>query len=244
MRRIFVALVAAVLCGALLAGVASAAHEERERTILGIELAADGNATVHFVNSYDLEDDDERATFEAYADNETRRGAFRADAVAELESAAATGSRKAAWQMRIHNVSIRTYEQEGFGRVEVRAEWENLAYADDRRVIVVQPFRAGYNPSRLVAIHGPAGYERNRTAPTPIRARQNSVLLSALTTDFSGFFMEFVDPDAETPTPTAPDPRTATATAEAPTSGALLALRALVIALVPAALFVVAIGRE
>ena len=212
MRRTLAALAAVALCLSAGVGVGAAAHEDPDRSLVGFELSADGNATVYYVNSYDLEDDDRRSTYESYADNESRRAEFRADAVAELETAAETGSEEAAWEMSIRNASVRTYERDGYGRVEVRAEWVRLAYADNRRVIVAQPFRgepdaAGYEPDRRVAVHGPDGYRRNRTAPNPGRARANSVLVNPDTTDFSGFFMEFVDPDAPTatasPTPSA-----------------------------------------
>ena len=242
MRRTLAALAAVALCLALAAGVATAAHGEPERTILGVELEADGNATVYYVDAYDLGVNEQRATYESYADNESRRAAFRAAAVAELRAAADNGSEAGGWDMRVHDASVRTYEQDGYGRVEVRADWDYLAYADRRRVIVSQPFRAGYEPDRRVAIHGPDGYRRNRTAPNPLRARQNSVLVTSRTTDFSGFFMEFVDPDAPTatPTPTA----TAAPAGGGGGSGFGLVLRALLIALVPAALIVLAVRRQ
>lgn len=239
MRRTIAVLAAMAICLTLAAGVATAAHEEPDRTILGIELEPDGDATVSYVTAYELANEEQRAVYEAYADNRSRLAEYRETAVAELEAAAANGSREAAWEMRIQNSSVRTYEQEGYGRVEVRVEWKRLAYADHRRVIVVQPFRSTYEPDRLVAIHGPEGYRRNRTAPSPIRARGNSVLLSPQTADFSGFFVEFVDPDAPTQTPTA------TATPTPSGGGGLgLLLRALLIALVPAALVVLAIRRQ
>ncbi|PSQ13529.1 hypothetical protein BRC99_03830 [Halobacteriales archaeon QS_7_69_60] len=145
--------------------------------------------------------------------------------------------------MAVRNASVRTYESEGYGRVELRADWESLAYADERRVIVAQPFRgesaaARYEPDRRVAIHGPDGYRRNRTAPNPGRARADSVLVNPDTTDFSGFFVEFVDPDA--PTATA----SSTPTDDGTGGDIAVVLRALVIAVVPAALVVLAVRRR
>lgn len=241
MRRTLAALAAIAVCLAVGAGVAAAAHEEPERTVLGVELDAEGDAVVYYVDAYDLSNDSERSTYEAYVDDESRRAAFREDAVADLEAAAETGSEETAWNMTIRNASVRTYERDGYGRVEVRAEWEGLAFHDSRRVIVAQPFRSGYEPSRKLAIHGPEGYRRNRTAPPPLRARQNSVLVEPEPVDYSGFFMEFVDPDA-TSTPSA------TATASPPPGddgggGTWLVLRAVLFAIVPAALVVLALRR-
>ncbi|WP_254839445.1 DUF7345 domain-containing protein [Natronomonas marina] len=239
MRRALAALAVVTLCLSVAVGVGAAAHEEPERSLLGIELEADGNATVYYVNAFDLSAEEGRTAYESYTDNESRRAAFRAAVVAELRGAAENASEEAGWETRVHNVSVRTYEQGDYGRVEVRADWQNLAYADRRKVIVAQPFRAGYEPNREVAVHGPEGYRRNRTAPSPLRARQNSVLLNPMTSDFSGFFAEFVDPDAPTATPT-----------ETPTpaggggGGTTLVLQALLLAVIPAALVVLAIRRR
>jgi len=242
MRPTLVAVLAVVLLGSLAVGVAGAAHEEPDRTVLSLELTPEGSATVYYVTSYDLSQDDDRAAFERYADNESRRTEFRDDAVAELRAAAANGSEAAGYDMSVRNATVRTYEQDGYGRVEVEATWHALAYYDQRRVIVFEPFRSGYRPDRNVAIHGPEGYRRNRTEPGPIRARGNSVLISTRTSDFSNFFVEFVDPDAPTTTPT-PTATATTPPADRGDGDAGLAIRALVIALLPAALFVAAMRR-
>ena len=256
MSRTLVALALAVVCLSVVAGVGSAAHEEPDRSLLGLELEADGDATVYYVDSYDLSDDGERARYESYVDDDSRRAAFREDALAELRAAAAAGGEAADWEMAVRNVSVRTYESEGYGRVELRADWESLAYADERRVIVAQPFRgesaaARYEPDRRVAIHGPDGYRRNRTEPNPGRARADSVLVNPDTTDFSGFFVEFVDPDAPTAT-ASPTPADGDGTDGDGRSGSddgtggdiAVVLRALVIAVVPAALVVLAVRRR
>ena len=244
MRRTLAAVVALILLSGPAVGVASAAHEEPDRTVVGFELDPRGSATVHHTTAFDLSNDEERATYRRYADNESRRAAFRDEVVAELRAAAENGSAATGYDMTIRNATVRTEEAGGYGRVVVRVDWHALAYYDERRVIVFEPFRAGYRPDRDVAVHGPEGYRRNRTAPPPVRARGNSVLISTRTSDLSNFFVEFVDPDAATPTATA----TATATETPPGDGgagdAGVVLRAVVLALLPAALFVAAMGRE
>ena len=256
MSRTLVALALAVVCLSVVAGVGSAAHEEPDRSLLGLELEADGDAAVYYVDSYNLSDDGERARYESYVGNDSRRAAFREDALAELRAAAEAGGEAAGWEMAVRNASVRTYETEGYGRVELRADWETLAYADERRVIVAQPFRgrsaeARYEPDRRVAIHGPDGYRRNRTAPNPGRARANSVLVNPDTTDFSGFFMEFVDPDAPTATASSTPTDDETGGGDSGSGnddgtggGIAVVLRALVIAVVPAALVVLAVRRR
>ena len=84
MRRTLAAVVALILLSAPAVGVASAAHEEPDRTVIGFELGPRGSATVHHTTAFDLSNDEERATYRRYADNESRRAAFRDEVVAEL----------------------------------------------------------------------------------------------------------------------------------------------------------------
>lgn len=193
-----VAALAVAVAAGLFAGVGAAAHEEPQRTIFGLELAADGDAAVYWVVSLDLDDEEQREVYESVAANETRQEAFREDAVADLEAAAANASAATDREMRIRNATVETYERGGYGRVQVRAVWENLAWADDERVVVTEPFAGGYEPSfDRVAIHGPEGYVRGALEPDPVRAQRNSGLWNPGTSDFSTFHAEFVAEGAE-----------------------------------------------
>lgn len=197
MRRPLAAVAVLVVCTVCFAGVGSAAHEEPDRSILGIELDAEGDAVVYYVESHDLNDTAEQERYESFVGNESRQAVHRDEVLAGLEAAAAGGRNRTELDMRVRDGSIRTYEQGGYGRVEVRAEWENLAFYDDTRVVVTEPFRGGYAPNlSRVAIHGPGGYRRGTMQPTPIRARLNSSLWNPRTSDFSEFYAEFENPDA------------------------------------------------
>ena len=198
MRRPLAAVAVLVVCTVCFAGVGAAAHEEPDRDILGLELDAEGDAVVYYVESYDLNDTDQRERYESFADNESRRVAHRDEVLAELEAAAGGGRNRTELDMRVGDGSVRTYEQGGYGRVEVRAEWENVGFYNDRRVVVTEPFRGGYAPNlSRVAIHGPDGYRRGTMQPTPLRARMNSSLWNPRTSDFSEFYAEFENPDAD-----------------------------------------------
>lgn len=198
MRRPLAAVAVLVVCTICFAGVGSAAHEEPDRTILGIELDAEGDAVVYYVVSHDLNETAEREDYESFTGNESRQAAHRDEVLAELEAAAAGGRNRTDLDMQVGNGSVRTYEQGGYGRVAVRAEWENLAFYDETRVVVTEPFRGGYAPNlSRVAIHGPDGYRRGTTQPTPLRARLNSSLWNPRTSNFSQFYAEFENPDAD-----------------------------------------------
>jgi hypothetical protein len=197
MRHLLVVAAVVLVCTVPLTGVGAAAHEEPKRTILGIELDAEGDAVVYYVQSHDLNESDQRERYESFADNESRRQAHLEDVMAELQSAAADGRNRTELEMAVDNGSVRTYEEGGFGRLEVRAEWDNLGFYNDRRVVVTEPFRGGYVPDlSRVAIHGPPGYRRATMEPTPLRARANSSLWDPRTANFSKFYAEFEDPEA------------------------------------------------
>lgn len=198
MRRI-VALVVVCLAVALGAGVAAAAHDEADRNdIIGIELQADGDATVHYIKSYNLSNESERARYEEYTSNESARQALRERWVAEWEEAAAGARERSNLEMRIENPRVETFEQEGYGRVAVIVDWRNMARAEENRVVITEPFSGGYDPNvTRVALHGPPGYRRSTTSPEPARARANSTLWNPETSNLSQFHNEFVVPNQD-----------------------------------------------
>lgn len=197
MRRTLALVVVLGLAVAAGAGVGAAAHDEADRDgILGIELEADGNATIYHIDSYDLDNETEREEFEEFENDENARQERRDEIVADLEAAAEGGSERSGRDMRIENPEVETYEQEGYGRVSVSVEWTNLGAVDGERVVVTEPFSGGYEPDvNRVALHGPPGYRRGTTRPEPARARANSSLWNPETSDLSEFENEFVPAD-------------------------------------------------
>ncbi|MFQ3319314.1 MAG: hypothetical protein ACI8UR_001512 [Natronomonas sp.] len=240
MRRTL-ALVAVVgLCLTLMVGVGAASHEDPDRAVLAFELQEGGDARMFHITSFDLNESEGRERYEAFANNETKQAELRESVLEELRSQAENASEATGREMRIHNVSVVTYEKENYGRVEVRGDWDNLAYSDGRQVVVTEPFRSSYEPDGRIAIHGPEGYQRTRTDPSPIRAQANSALWNPRTVNFTGFYAEFTNPDAETTTAA-----TATATpSDSRFEGFGTFLRALLIALVPVALVLLAVRRQ
>jgi hypothetical protein len=197
MRRVLALAAVAFVCTALFAGVGAAAHEEPRRTILGVELGGDGDAVVYYIQTHNLNKTEQRERYESFVGNETKQQAHRDEIVSELEAAAAGGRNRTELDMRVHNGSVRTYEQDGFGRLEVRVDWDNLAFAGEDRVVVTEPFRGGYEPDlSRVGIHGPEGYRRGTMQPPPLRVQRNSGLWNPRTSNFSQFYAEFTNPDA------------------------------------------------
>ncbi len=173
-------------------GVGAAAHEEPDQSILGIEVEAGGDAAVYYIQSYNLNNSTQQDQYESVATNQSAQTAHQEVIVAELSDAAALGRNETDLEMQITNGSVYTYEEEGWGRLVVRVDWRSLAFADEQRVVVSEPFRGGYEPDlSRVGIHGPEGYIRGALQPNPIRAQQNNGLWSPRTSNFSIFYAEF-----------------------------------------------------
>lgn len=220
-------------------GMATAAHEEPDRTIFGVELSADGDAQVYNVTSYDLSDDEQRAQYESLEQNETARNEWRDTVAKDLEAAAEDGRNVTDLEMRIQNVTVETNEVDGYGRIVVTAEWERLAFAEDHRVVVWEPFRSGFEPGPTrVAVHGPDGYERSTVAPDPVRATRNTSLWNPQTSEFSQFYAEFTDRDVAA---TASDGGENSSDSSV---GVKVAFQALFLALVPIAAVLLALRRR
>lgn len=248
MRDILTVAVVIVCCLTLAVGVGAAAHEEADRDVVGVELDAEGGgADVVHVTSYNLSVDGERDTYESFVDNETAQDEWREMVAGELEDAAELGRGVTAddefpLEMEIRDVRLETDEVDGHGRIEVHARWENLAYWDDTRVVVVEPFASGYEPDRSVAIHGPDGYVRGTVNPAPSRAQHNSAVLTPETGDFSEFFVEFTDPEADE-SGNGDDGATEGQPADTGLEGLGVFLRALAIAALPLAALLLAVRR-
>jgi hypothetical protein len=258
MRRTLAVVIAVVCCLSMAvgagAGIAGAAHEEPNRNLIGVELHADGDASVHHVSSYDLADDQERQVYEEFAGNETARQQWRDEIESQFRSMAENGSSASGREIRVRNVSVETYEMDGenYGRLEVHTTWDNFAYAEPGRVIVAEPFRSSYEPfdrdSRRVAVHGPPGYVRGQMDPSPLRVQRNSGLWNPSTSNFSRFYVEFTQPSTDEPSTDDPSgddtERTTDPATEEDTSGIGTLARALLVALVPVVVALLAVRRR
>lgn len=242
MRRPLTLVAVLLVCTAAFTGVGAAAHEEPKRTILGLELDAEGDAVVYYIQSHNLNQSNQRERYESFAGNESKQAAHREEIIAELQGAAEVGRNRTELDMRIENGSVRTYEEGGYGRLAVRAEWENVGFYNERRVVVTEPFRGGYAPNlSRVAIHGPEGYRRGTVLPTPLRARSNSSLWNPQTSNFSKFYAEFEDPNVATEGADGDGGGGGDGAGD----GVGVFLQALLLALVPVAIVLLAIrGRE
>jgi hypothetical protein len=117
-------------------------------------------------------------------------------------------------------------------------------------VVVSEPFDSGYEPDRDVTIHGPEGYRRGTTQPSPRIARLSSAVWSEETTDFSEFYAGFNEQDdGGTETTTAAEgpsdgPESTTAAPDQGLKGVGVFAQALLLAALPVAALLLALQRR
>lgn len=227
----------------LVAAVAPAAavHDTGGRLVVALE--ADGDATVTRVTHYDLTNESERRAFERLESNETARQKRAERFRAYLQRGAERGGESTGREMAVSEVSVNLTRGDENGTVRLRATWSNLASTDDRRVAVSEPFAGGFPVNRTLAVRGPDGYARAGTNPPPGRALRNVAYWGA-DEDLSGFRAIFADRDAATPTSRTPTATATPAAAPVTAEGLSALFGAAALALLPAALLVVAFGRE
>lgn len=232
MRRALAFVLALALAAAV--GPAGAVHGTGSAFV--VELDADGDATVSLVDEYDRSNGSQRATFEAIRGNETRQSELAAAVTERLRDGAANAAAATGREMAVSEATVNVTSANDTGVVRVRARWTGLAAVnpDDGYVEVTEPFASGFAVDRTLVVRGPPEFERapGGTDPPPDLARKNAAFWGDQQ-DLSGFRARFAGPVA-TPTSTV-----------APVTGAGLSAlaNAASLALVPALLLLLALGR-
>jgi len=164
-----------------------------------VDLEADGDAEVHVVSRFDLEDDDERAAFERLEDDDERAAAAE-QFLDETRFVAEVANDNIDREMNVSNVSVETETQNGVGVVTYTVDWANLAAieGDGDRLTVSEPFSIYNELDRELVVIAPDGYEITSATPEPEETDDRSASWPGLT-DLSEFEVvaERTDADAE-----------------------------------------------
>lgn len=210
--------------GAVGSSVAADHHEE---PAFLVDIDADGDATVMFVLTYDLEDDDEQEAFETLREDgesqEDLRDRFESR-MGELATDAATQTDR---EMSISNAELDLYTTEDdVGVAELSVRWHGLAAVDDDSVTVTEPFASGFALDQQFVLVGPENYEPTVVTPDASDSDDRTLIWDA-DSDLDGFEVTFTAADEGT----ASDD---TSNDDAPGFGVVLALVSLVAAIIGA----------
>lgn len=170
-----------------------------------VELAADGDATVTLVSTYDLADaDDEQAFEELRADPSAITDAFEDRLAGVAERTAAETDR----EMSVGTATAAVETVGDRGVVRITAPWSNLATAAESQVRLAEPFASGFEPDRTFVVRPPAGYTLTETSHEPADETASAATWAG-GTSLTGFEATFAgDGAGSTLTETLPTPLT------------------------------------
>lgn len=166
--------------GGVLAGGATQVQEPEPGHFL-VELQADGDATVEYTNHSNLSDDQERQWFESVRDDDAEREAVADRRRQEMQYVSDQASERVDRELRVGEVTVETETDGDVGVVTYRFEWENLAAAEDDRVVLTVPFSMYDEFDRELRVVAPDGYELTSVTPEPERRNETTASWPGLT---------------------------------------------------------------
>lgn len=171
--------------GGVLAGGAAQVQEPEPGYFL-VELQADGDATVEYTNHSNLSDDQERQWFESVRDDEAERETVADRRREEMRFVSDQAAERVDRELRVGEVSVETETDGDVGVVTYRFEWENLAAAEDDRVVLTVPFSLYDEFDRELRVVAPDGYALTSVTPEPERRNETTASWPGFT-ELTGF---------------------------------------------------------
>jgi len=210
--------------------VASAATQETPTESFGIDLQADGSATVTLTTTYDLASANESDAFEQLRNDEQARERFESRFRERMGGVAADASNETGREMAVSGSSIDFRTEGDTGVVELAVTWEGLAAVENDRLVVTEPFASGFAPDREFRLSVPDGYAVTSVTPGAATNADGTVTWDA-GTSLDGFSVT-AEPTGETamtteaPWTTTASP-TGTSSGDGPGFGIVLTITAL-----------------
>ena len=206
-----VALVTAALTGGAVAtaGAPGAADDGSAATesAFVVALEEDGDATATVEVGFDLSDDSDRAAFEAFRENETKRDRLATRTERRFRAVAENAANETDREMAIENVRVTAETVDGGDRgvVSVSADWRGFAATADGRLRVTEPFASGFTADRPVVLESPDGYALVESDPTPAENADGRAVWDA-NASLEGFEAVIAPTDAEAGSDSLPGP--------------------------------------
>lgn len=174
-----------VLVGALTGvGAAGTATLPTDSPAFVVELAADGDARITLVDTFDLTTDADRQAFESIRANDTLKDELRSSFYNRIQTIADTTANETGRSMEATDPRVETAVTADGARgvIGLTVEWRGLAVVTADRVIVEAPFSAGFAPDKTFVLRAPDGYVIADVTPSPATRTETDVTWSAETT--------------------------------------------------------------
>ena len=157
----------ALLVGVVVAPAGAAQTDTDPEPSLTVDLAADGDARVTLVSTFDLTDESAQASFDELRTNETVRSAYQARYTDRWSSTASITENRTGREMAVTNSSLALSRTNATGLATFSLTWEQLAAAEDGVVTLDEPFASGFETDRQFTIRLPDGYQVTSVSPGP-----------------------------------------------------------------------------
>ncbi|WP_262179139.1 DUF7345 domain-containing protein [Haloarcula laminariae] len=204
----------ALLVGAVAGPAAAAQTDAPPEPSLTVDLAADGDARLTLVSTYDLDDESEQAAFDDLRSNETARDAYEQRQTARWQSLAENTSARTDREMAVTNSSLTLSRTNATGVATYSVTWTGLAAAEDGLLTFGEPFASSDGLDRPLVVVFPAGYQVTSVSPGPANSSDGRLVYAA-DAELDGLSVVATSSTAPDGTP-APSP---TATAAGTTGG-------------------------
>jgi PGF-CTERM protein len=181
-------LLGALLVGAVVAPAGATQTEEAPGPSMTVDLAADGDARVTLVSTFDLDDESEQAAFEALQTNETARSAYEARQTDRWQAVADATANRTGREMTVTNSSLALSQSNTTGVATFSVTWEALAAAENGMLTLDEPFASGFSPDRRLVVVLPENYQLESISPGPSNTTDTGLVYDA-GSDLNGFSM-------------------------------------------------------
>src|SRR6056297_2196441 len=144
-QTLFTCVVLTALLVSAVAGPAGATQAaELPQPSLTVDLAADGDAQVTLVSTFDLAEESEAAAFDELRTNETARAAYEARYTDRWRAVADSTANRTGREMTVTNASLSLSRTNATGVATYTISWAGLATAEDRVLTLDEPFASNY----------------------------------------------------------------------------------------------------
>lgn len=169
----------ALLVGAAVAPVGAAQTDDAPEPSLTVDLAADGDARVTLVSTFDLDDGSEQAAFDELRTNETARSAYESRYTDRWSAVASETENRTGRAMAVTNGSLALSRTNSTGVATFSLTWAQLATAEDGVLTLDEPFASGFETDRRFVVVFPESYQLESVSPGPANSSDGRLVYAA-----------------------------------------------------------------
>jgi len=184
------------------AAVAPAGATQTTEPSMTVDLAADGDAEITVVSTFDLDSDDEQTAFDELRNNETAREAYTDRFGDRWSTVANSTETRTGREMAVSNASLELSRTGSTGIATFTIPWSGLADAQGETLPLSEPFASEFTVDRQFVVVLPDSYESTTASPEPASSTDGRLVYAA-GTSLDGFSVVAASTETATDGPAA-----------------------------------------